>query len=252
MPGLRFQPSMIHGLDVRFKLVFLALCGLAILNAHFAGLFVLTLFLLAAAAGGRMPVFRSIAELRGFYFLLLVVFLARAASVAGAPWVDFGIIVFTKEGLGEAVLVCLRLFLVAISGLVFIRTSHAAEVRAAMAWFLRPIPFVPAAKISTMIGLLVRFFPVIFTLARETSDAQRARCVECRKNPVYRTVRFAVPFLRTTFEFADRLAVAMEARCYGENRTEPVFSATRKDWLALGVVSSCCLLALLSRSAIGY
>jgi energy-coupling factor transporter transmembrane protein EcfT len=252
MPGFRFQPSMVHGLDVRFKLGFLALLGTTILNVHLAGLLVLALFLLATAAGSRLPVFRLITEFRGFYFLLFFVFLARAASVAGTPWIDLRILVLTKEGTGEGVLVCFRLFLMAISGLVFIRTSHAAEVRAAVAWILTPIPFIPAAKISTMIGLLVRFFPVIFTLARDTSDAQRARCVECRKNPVYRTVRFAVPFLRTTFEFADRLVVAMEARAYGEGRTEPVFSATRKDWLALGVVSSCCLLALLSRGAIGY
>ena len=76
MPGFRFQPSMVHGLDVRFKLGFLALLGITILNVHLAGLLILALFLLATAAGSRLPVFRLITEFRGFYFLLffLVIF----------------------------------------------------------------------------------------------------------------------------------------------------------------------------------
>ena len=35
---------------------------------------------------------------------------------------------------------------------------------------------------------------------------------------------------------ADRLAVAMESRCYSEDRTDPELGASTADWAALGIV----------------
>jgi energy-coupling factor transporter transmembrane protein EcfT len=64
--------------------------------------------------------------------------------------------------------------------------------------------------------------------------------VENRKNPVYRLIRLGIPLIRRTFERADKLAVAMEARCYNENRTDPELSATRIDWMALVVMILIC------------
>jgi len=72
--------------------------------------------------------------------------------------------------------------------------------------------------------------------------AQRARAVENRKNPIYRLTKFVIPFIRRTFESADRLALAMEARGYTENRTQPQFSIRIRDWIALaGAAGFCCL-----------
>ena len=80
-----------------------------------------------------------------------------------------------------------------------------------------------------MIGLIIRFLPYILDQAKATADAQRARGVENRKNPIYRLIKFVVPLVRRTFENADNLAVAMEARCYSENRTDPELLSGRYD-----------------------
>ncbi|PQP33481.1 energy-coupling factor transporter transmembrane protein EcfT, partial [Desulfobacteraceae bacterium SEEP-SAG9] len=88
----------------------------------------------------------------------------------------------------------------------------------------------PAKKVAVMMSLMMRFVPVIFNQAKETLDAQRARGVENRKNPVYRLTKFTVPLIRRTFENAEKLAVAMEARCYSDRRTDPELASTRKDW----------------------
>jgi energy-coupling factor transporter transmembrane protein EcfT len=47
--------------------------------------------------------------------------------------------------------------------------------------------------------------------------------------------------LRRTFVTADRLAMAMEARCYGSERTAHSFQLTTRDWWALGVAFLLCL-----------
>ncbi|MGA6925481.1 MAG: energy-coupling factor transporter transmembrane component T, partial [Desulfosarcina sp.] len=98
-----------------------------------------------------------------------------------------------------------------------------------------PIPIVDEKMAATMVGLVVRFVPVILFQAVEISDAQRARCVERRKNPLIRLMRFATPLLRRVFGSADELAVAMQARCFNEQRTLPDLRFSRRDGLALGI-----------------
>ena len=109
-----------------------------------------------------------------------------------------------------------------------------------MQWFLKPVAFIPAKRVATMMGLIARFIPAILNQARETAEAQRARCVENRKNPLYRLIQIGAPLIRRTFEQADRLTVAMEARCYSENRTDPALSVTRLDWIALLIILIMC------------
>jgi energy-coupling factor transporter transmembrane protein EcfT len=87
-----------------------------------------------------------------------------------------------------------------------------------------------------MLSLLVRFLPVILLRAGETADAQRARCVERRRNPAYRLRRFAVPLLRRVFLDADALAAAMDARCHTDHRSPPAFRFSRPDAVALALV----------------
>ncbi len=82
-----------------------------------------------------------------------------------------------------------------------------------------------------MLGLVVRFMPVILEQAATTSDAQRARAGENRRNPIRRLTAFGIPLMRRTFETADNLAVAMEARCYSETRTDPRLATGRRDWV---------------------
>jgi energy-coupling factor transporter transmembrane protein EcfT len=128
------------------------------------------------------------------------------------------------------------LLIIALFGFLFMFSTPSGHIKAAVEWFLRPFGFIPAKHIATMMGLIVRFIPVILNQAKETAEAQRARCLENRKNPFYRITRLAIPLIRRTFEQADRLIVAMEARCYSENRSDPDLSVNRIDWIALFIL----------------
>ena len=122
------------------------------------------------------------------------------------------------RGCTTGLLVSWRLLLIILAGVFLSTTTRAAEVKAGVQWLLDPVPLVPAGRVATMMGLILRFMPLVLEQARETAAAQRARGVENRKNPVYRLRVYAVPLLRRSFERADRLALAMEARCYSEQR----------------------------------
>ncbi|MEE8553507.1 MAG: energy-coupling factor transporter transmembrane component T [Desulfobacterales bacterium] len=246
LTAFSFRPgaSLLHELDVRFKLVFLVLISLASLKAALLALCVLTFVLIGVIIDIRLPIKVILKELRYFLILLLFVFIARALTTPGSPLIQFKAVSVTREGVHGGIIVCWRLLIIIMMGLSFVSTTRPSEIKAAVQWFLNPFPFIPAKRIATMMSLIIRFMPVILDQAKETADAQRARGVGNRKNPVYRLKKLVIPLMRRTFENADKLAVAMEARCYSENRTDPGLSSGIRDWIALFAVICLCIIII--------
>jgi energy-coupling factor transporter transmembrane protein EcfT len=240
--GYRSGRSILHRLDPRTKLISLVLISIGSLGAGPSGLAIL--FLLYWAALRMIPLSLSsvIREIRYLLFLLAIVFLARAVSVPGTPVWAVWSVALTREGLYEGLLVSGRLLAVVLWGLIFVAVTRPAEVRGTIIRFLGPIPLIPEKRVATMISLVVRFIPVITHQARETGEAQRARGIEARKNPVFRLTALAVPLMRRIFQDADELVIAMEARCYSEDRTGPDLCWHRRDWIALPAVTASILM----------
>jgi energy-coupling factor transporter transmembrane protein EcfT len=244
LTGFHYRPgsSVLHRLDVRMKLALLAALSMACLHLSAAGLLLLGLALLGIARMSRAAPAIHAREMRWLGLLLAVVFVARALSTEGTALLSLGAVAISCEGLMDGGRICLRLILVCLIGSVFVASTRPGDIKAGVQWFLAPLPFVRAQRVGTMLSLVVRFIPLIFEEVSRTKDAQRARAVENRRNPVYRMVKFGIPLLRRIFETSDRLVLAMEARCYTEARTEPVLSAGRRDWMAL---AACVLLLVL-------
>ena len=233
-----FHPgaSVLHKLDVRFKVLFLILISFSSLGGGFIGLGLLSAMLTVLIIHSRPPLKSGMKEFRFFLILLLLILIARMLTTPGAVLIEINAIAITQQGMLTGLLICWRLFIIAMFGFLFIFSTPSGQIKAAVEWILKPFGFIPAKHIATMMGLIVRFIPVILNQARETAEAQRARCLENRKNPLYRITRLSIPLIRRTFEQADRLIVAMEARGYSENRSDPTLCASRIDWIALFIL----------------
>jgi len=230
-----------HRLDPRTKqallLVFttMSLWG----DAAFLSLLSVATLSFLRAAGVRFG--RLIRETRFFLYFLLFVFLVRTVTV-GDGWIP----VFDIAAVSEALIFSWRLLVVVLLGLLMMATTRTAGIRAALTWYLRPLPFVNERMAATMVGLLIRFLPVILIQASEITDAQRARGIDRRRNLFYRTMYFSIALFRSVFNRADELAEAMQARCYNENRTLPEMAFTRRDaWAACIGMLGCVALVLL-------
>jgi energy-coupling factor transporter transmembrane protein EcfT len=243
--GFKIGDSLLHRLDVRFKLLFFGLISVSSLKADIFSLSLLTIILTAALIHAGLPIKSALKDLRYIFFLLLFVFVARSFSVPGSPVIQIKTISVTREGLYEGAVVCWRLVIVIMIGLSFVLTTRSSEIKAAVEWILKPFPGVPEKKVATMMSLTVRFIPIIFDQAKEILAAQRARGVENRKNPIYRLKMLGIPIMRRTFERADNIGLAMAARCYSEDRTDPRLSSGARDWIALAGVLGLCLIIIL-------
>jgi biotin transport system permease protein len=230
-------------MDVRFKMACLAFLSIAVLKADATGLIFLSILSLALWIVVR---FRATVFIRHFWylgFLLLVVFLARALTVSNLSGTDGMPISWDPEGVVEGGLICWRLVILTFLGVLWMTTTRPSGIRTAVEWFCRPFPGLNGKQAATMMSLMVRFLPVILEQAGETSAAQQCRCIQNRKNPLYRTVKFSLPLLCRTLETADQLADAMEARCYSPEYSRPMaFKPGRSDWIALLGTTVFCVL----------
>jgi energy-coupling factor transporter transmembrane protein EcfT len=228
--------SVFHRLDPRTKqallmgLSMMSLLGGMVFLLSFTAAMTVSLYV----SGIRLS--RLIAEMRYFLVFLFFVFGIRSVTFADG-WMPS----ISLDQAGASLVVCWRLLLVVSMGVLLMATTRTADIRAALVWFLKPVPFVDERMAATMVGLVVRFLPVILFQAAEISDAQRARGIERRRNPVVRLMRFTIPLFRRVFLSADELAVAMQARCYNEHRTLRELAFTRHDGRVVGVGLLLCL-----------
>lgn len=215
--------SFLHMLDVRCKIFSMCLLSLSIIRADFASLAltgVITATLVINAGIKPVVMFK---DLKYFFILLVFVFAARALTTDGAPFIILFNISITKQGMITGARICSRFLIIMLLGMVFTRTTKPSSVKGAVQWFLSPVPFIPEKRVSIMISLFLRFMPFLIKQTKQISSAQKARCSDLQPNPIKKTARLCVPLFKKTFQSADRLATAMEARCYSEDRTDPEF-----------------------------
>lgn len=242
--GYHCKNSALHRLDARYKLLILLGAGLSVLQAGKWDLALLTGLLLALIPSVGLRFGVLLKELRLFLLLLLLLVLSRALSADGPlvwQWQGIGL---SRQGLYQGGLISWRLLLLVIMGLLLMASTRVGQIRGAVVCLLRPIPWIPEKRVGTMLALLLSFLPLLLRQVREIQQAQQARGMDRRKNPLYRLIKLGLPWLRKSLEQADRRVMALEARAYSEDRSLPCFSATRTDQLTLLAACGFCLLIL--------
>ena len=228
------RKSILHTMDGRIKLLCMVLFSIAASVAvRIFDLVCLTIVLLIALWGSQLPIKKLFTELRYFLFLIVMVFIVHSFSVPGAPVTNIPIPGLTWEGLRSGLLFGWRMILIILISTLLTGTTPLSLLRSVIEWFLRPLPFVHEARVATMFSLTFVLIPLLFDQASELLAAQKARCIEGRKNPIQRVIFLVYPLLLHTFMRADEIVFAMESRCYSEDRTPVIFKTNIYDWLVL-------------------
>jgi len=204
------RDTILHKMDGRLKLLCLLLLTIAVSNAsvwyHY---FLLTCVLSLGLAVSRLPLITIFKDLK-----LLAVMIAIILVMSGFQFAS-------------------RLTLMILISTIIAGTTSLTTIKNSIEWYLRPIPFVPEVRIATIINLTFALIPVIFDNYLEMRNAQKARCIELRKNPVKRISFIVLPLLNRTLRRADSIVYAMESRCYSEIRTRALFGTNKLDWLVV-------------------
>lgn len=228
--GFKPGKSQLHQLDPRTKQLILMLLSITSLKGDIPFLSTTSIMMVVLSYSAGLQLRQLFLEMRYFLFILSFIFIIRAISIN-----DQHFPLITMDDAGMALTVCWRLLLVVFMGVLLMSTTRTADIRAALIWFIKPLPFVNEKMTATMVGLVVRFLPMILLQANEIGDAMRARGIEKRKNPSIRLIRFTTTLFRRVFLRADTLVDTMQARSYNENRTLPELSFSKKDGAAMAI-----------------
>ncbi|MFB6250462.1 MAG: energy-coupling factor transporter transmembrane protein EcfT [Halobellus sp.] len=232
---LTYRPgkSLAHRLDPRTKLfVQAAFAAAAFAHTTPRGLAVFTLVAGGFLVAGRVS---PIDALRGYLPalpFLLAAPLVEAVSVGlGRSVPGFAArVAGVTVGLDPAaavgpLLAGYRVLLILFVSAVYLRTTPVRDSRAAIQ---RLVPGRVGRLLGVGVALVFRFFPLLRADLRRVREASHARLGTER--PLRDRMRLvAAAGLRRAFGRADRLAIALRARCFAWNPTLPTLRFGRTD-----------------------
>ncbi|MDQ2055490.1 energy-coupling factor transporter transmembrane protein EcfT [Halobellus sp. H-GB7] len=237
---LTYHPgdSLAHRLDPRTKLLAQAAFAAAAF-AHTAprGLAVLTVLTAAFLAAGRLSPARAI---RGY--LPALPFLAAGPLIAAVN-IDVSALSAGIEANAavDPLLASYRVLLILFVSAVYLHTTPVRDSRAAIQ---RLVPGRVGRLLGVGVALVFRFFPLLRADLRRVREASTTRLGDER--PLRDRMRLVgAAGIRRAFARADRLALALRARCFAWNPTLPELRFGRADALGFVVVAALVGAALL-------
>lgn len=222
--------SLIHHLDPRAKLfasfyfiVIIFFCN------NFASFGVMFLFTLIAILLSKVSLSFFLKGVRPLVWLILfTVALQVLFTNGGTVYFKFGFLTISEFGLKNGAYIFLRIVLIIFMSTLLTLTTPPLSLADAIEYLLRPLKKLkfPAHETSMMISIALRFVPTLMDETEKIMNAQRARGVDFNEGNLMQKMKAVVPLLIplfvSSFDRAEDLALAMEARGYrgGEGRTK--------------------------------
>lgn len=214
--------SPVHRLDPRTKFLGTVILMTAVLVADgFAPLLAFSAFLVFTVALSKLPAAMIVRNLRPFVWLFFFTLAMHALLTPGSILVELplGEAAISREGLSRGAFFTLRLSLVVTTAAVMTLTTAPVELTDGLERLMNPLRVVgfPAHEMAMLVTISLRFVPVLIEEAERLHKAQLARGADFGGNPIRRVRRLVpllVPLFISAFGRADRLALAMESRCY--------------------------------------
>ncbi|WP_226480170.1 energy-coupling factor transporter transmembrane component T family protein [Natrinema amylolyticum] len=229
---LTYDPddTFAHRLDPRTKLaVQIGFAATALAHPTPRALLVLSAVTAVALVAARVPLGRALSAYRFALFILALAPLLSGVTL-GAPWFD-------RSAATTSALASYRVLLILLVSAAYVRSTPVRDSRAAIQ---RTIPGKPGQILGIGVGLVFRFLPVLRGDLRTIREAMAAR-LGTERGVVDRASTVGVLGLTRAFDRADRLSLALQARCFAWNPTLPPLTFSRADYpvLVLAVTLAC-------------
>ena len=182
------------------------------------------------------------------WIILFSTFFQLFFNTNGKTVWSFWILTITETGLNQAWLIFLRFILIISFSTLLTLTTTPLSLSDAVESLLKPLTVfkVPAHEIGLMLSLSLRFVPTLMDDTTRIMNAQKARGVDFGEGNLVQKVKSVIPILvplfASSFQRADALALAMEARGYqgGEGRSK----FRRLAWSMTDSLGIICMLLL--------
>ena len=228
----RYMPgdSLIHRLDPRAKLLAsFYFIGIIFLANNWETYLLLAFFTLLSVFLSKVDLKFFIRGIRPLIWLILfTVALQVLFTSGGETYWSWGVFHITEFGVMNGLFIFCRFVLIIFMSTLLTLTTPPLELSDAIEYLLRPLKAVrfPVHEISLMLSIALRFVPTLMDETEKIMNAQRARGVDFGEGNLVQKMKAVIPLLIplfvSSFNRAEDLATAMEARGYkgGEGRTK--------------------------------
>lgn len=224
------RESFVHRLDPRVKIILLLICLFLIFISNnlwsylLAGAFIGVCFL-----GAQISVIYMVRALKPIWIILLITLIFHLwLNKEGELLLEWGWIRVYEQGLVQGVTITLRiLFLILLSSLLTLSTKPLV-LTDGLERLLSPLKRFkfPAHELALMVSIALRFIPTFLQEMEKIIKAQSARGAQFQGGGLGKKaaafMSILIPLFLSSFQRAEDLALAMEARAYrgGEGRTQ--------------------------------
>jgi energy-coupling factor transporter transmembrane protein EcfT len=209
--------SPLHRWDARCKLPGLFIVTATLLQAKISWLTLNSGILLGLLILSRLPLIQFLRDFRTWVTFLFFLFLFQIFFTSGPPLPLIPWLPISEDGFYLGLFTFWRLGLLLSYAVLFTAITRPRELRDALIWFLKPIPFLPERRIALMVSLTLRFFSLILDQAEEVRLANKARLANRNKNPFRRAKFLGLPLLRRSFSQVEDMTFALAARGFRDD-----------------------------------
>jgi energy-coupling factor transport system permease protein len=214
--------SFVHKLDPRTKIIAMMILLIAIfIPAGFVGYGIIGIFLFISLISSKLSFSFVWKSFKPSLFMLVFLLIINMFIIkTGDVWLTIGSFNLYSGAVIQTVYIVLRLLLMIVITTMLTATTKPLDLTMGLEDLLSPLAKlnVPTHDIAMMISLALRFIPTLLEEAQRILKAQASRGVDMEsgsfKEKIQAILSLIVPLFVSSFQKADDLADAMEARGY--------------------------------------
>ncbi len=221
--------SIIHKLDARTKLFMTMMFLLTVfISESVGGYLLITAALLTLILLSGVPFTYYLKGIKSIIYLLILTVVFTILFTEGNNIFKWWIFSISYEGIKQSILIVIRLVYLVIGSSVLTFTTKTNDLTDGIEksfGFLNKIK-VPVHDIAMMMGIAIRFIPILAEEADKIIKAQMVRGADFNEGGLIKKAKglipLMIPLIVSAINRALELATAMETRCYrgGEGRTK--------------------------------
>jgi len=239
--------SLIHKLDPRMKIIAMFFLLIAVfVPAGYPGYGVLGVFIVSVLLIAKLRLNFIFRAMKPMAFMLVFLLMINVL-VLRTGYVLFSFYGFTvySDAIYQTLYITFRLALMIMITTALTATTKPLDLTLAIEDLLGPLKRfgVPAHEIAMMISIALRFIPTLIEETQRIMKAQASPCVDLNegkfKVKIMAILSLIVPLFVSSFQRAEDLADAMEARGYVPSATRTRYKQlkrTLKDYVMLFIV----------------
>lgn len=230
--------SVIHKLDPRYKIIAMFILLVAVfLPTGFQGYGILAVFVLGTLLLAKLKLNFIIKAMKPMMFMLVFLLVINILVLrTGYVLFSYGGFTIYSDAIFQTLYITVRLALMIMITTVLTATTKPLDLTLGIEDLLSPFKrfHVPAHEIAMMISIALRFIPTLIEETDRIMKAQASRGVDLKegkfKEKIMAILSLIVPLFVSSFQRAEDLADAMEARGYVPSQSRTRYKQLKRTW----------------------